>query len=257
MSGRLVTLRAMRVIDAAIARLERRDLERREFLQLGGASLAAALLAACNSQGPKSAARLLAYAERRNEIVERTIFRHTAMDHARGTAAGDRFPSYHIAKHVPVWDSARGPWSLAVSGLVAAPVRLTLDELVSLPQTRQRVDHFCVEGWNAVASWWGVRFSDLANIVRPLPQARYVDFRSFDDGYHESWDLDSAMHPQTLVAYAKDGHFLPPAYGAPARVHSPAKLGYKNTKYLTEIVFMAERNGGYWSDEGYEWYGGT
>jgi DMSO/TMAO reductase YedYZ molybdopterin-dependent catalytic subunit len=54
-----------------------------------------------------------------------------------------------------------------------------------------------------------------------------------------------------------DGRLLGPAHGAPARVHSPVKLGYKNTKYLTRIVFMPARNGGYWSDQGYEWYGGT
>ena len=47
------------------------------------------------------------------------------------------------------------------------------------------------------------------------------------------------------------------AWGAPARIYSPTKLGYKNTKYLTKIVFMPERNGGYWSDYGYEWYGGV
>ncbi|MDB4911537.1 MAG: oxidoreductase molybdopterin binding protein, partial [Gemmatimonadetes bacterium] len=78
-----------------------------------------------------------------------------------------------------------------------------------------------------------------------------------DDDYHESWDMDSAMHPQTLVAYAMDGHMLGMAHGAPARVHSPVKLGYKNTKYLTKIVFLPKRNGGYWSDQGYEWYGGV
>jgi DMSO/TMAO reductase YedYZ molybdopterin-dependent catalytic subunit len=112
-----------------------------------------------------------------------------------------------------------------------------------------------------VATFWGVRVRELVRLTQPLPQAQYVDFQSFDvDGdtpYHESWDLESATHPQTLVVYAKDGRFLSPAYGAPARVHSPVKLGYKNTKYLTRVVFMAERNGGYWTDEGYEWYGGT
>jgi len=75
--------------------------------------------------------------------------------------------------------------------------------------------------------------------------------------YHESWDVESALHPQTIVAYGKDGHLLTPAYGAPARLHSPVKLGYKNTKYLTRVVFAGERNGGYWTDQGYEWYGGT
>ncbi|HEX6252054.1 MAG TPA: molybdopterin-dependent oxidoreductase, partial [Gemmatimonadaceae bacterium] len=59
------------------------------------------------------------------------------------------------------------------------------------------------------------------------------------------------------VAYGMDGMYLGAGHGAPARLHSPVKLGYKSVKYLTRIVFMAERNGGYWSDRGYEWYAGT
>jgi DMSO/TMAO reductase YedYZ molybdopterin-dependent catalytic subunit len=129
--------------------------------------------------------------------------------------------------------------------------------LASLATQTQRVHHYCVEGWNAVAQFQGVPFSRIAAMARPDPNAGYVDFSSFDQGYHESWDVESTMHPQTLIVVAKDGVPLSPAYGAPARVHSPIKLGYKNTKYLTRITFMTERNGGYWSDEGYEWFGGT
>jgi DMSO/TMAO reductase YedYZ molybdopterin-dependent catalytic subunit len=114
-----------------------------------------------------------------------------------------------------------------------------------------------VEGWNARATWTGVRVSELARLAEPTADAHYVDFAGFDQGYHESWDLESALHPQTLIAYGMDGHLLGPGHGAPARVHSPVKLGYKNTKYLTKVVFLPARNGGYWSDRGYEWYGGT
>jgi DMSO/TMAO reductase YedYZ molybdopterin-dependent catalytic subunit len=255
--------------------------------------------------------------QRRNERVERWLFRHTAMDHARDVAAGAAFPSYHVAPAVPVWDAtADGPWALEVTGaepgLVARPLRLTLDDLQRLPRVAQRVNHYCVEGWNAVATWQGVRVRELARLAGASPAARYVDFRSFDVArpgapvddakdapggaassagsdasatpgdaphvpaggavpvrsarlgdlaagrdYHESWDVESALHPQTLVAYARDGALLPPAYGAPARLHAPVKLGYKNTKYLTRLVFRRDRNGGYWSDRGYEWYGGT
>jgi DMSO/TMAO reductase YedYZ molybdopterin-dependent catalytic subunit len=124
-------------------------------------------------------------------------------------------------------------------------------------QQRQRVEHFCVEGWTAVATFWGVPMTEIVKAAGASPEAQYVDFASFDDDYHESWDLESATHPQTMIVYAKDGQFLSPGYGAPARLHSPVKLGYKNVKYLTRISFMAERNGGYWSDRGYEWYGGT
>jgi DMSO/TMAO reductase YedYZ molybdopterin-dependent catalytic subunit len=65
------------------------------------------------------------------------------------------------------------------------------------------------------------------------------------------------MHRQTVVAYGLDGKMLGPAHGAPARLFAPVKLGYKNTKYLTRIMFLPEHNGGYWSDQGYEWYGGV
>jgi DMSO/TMAO reductase YedYZ molybdopterin-dependent catalytic subunit len=235
-------------------------MDRRKFLSAGGFSLTSAFLAACSVDRSPRVQRLLDLAERKNEGVERTLFRHSSMNSAsRGAKmAGPAFPSYFISNTVPVWDERiRGPWTLEVSGLVENPVKLTLDDLRKLPFRSQRVDHFCVEGWNAVAVWQGVRLSDIAKLVGAKPSAGYVDFQSFDDGYHESWDIDSAMHPQTLIVIAMDGHLLGMAHGAPARVHSPVKLGYKNTKYLTKIVFLPKRNGGYWSDQGYEWYGGT
>lgn len=234
-------------------------LDRRDFLALGGIA-AAAFLAACNSRGPKSAEKLLRYAERKNRGIERALFRHTSMDvvPANAFAAGNKLPSYYVSRTVPVWDEGvRGKWKLEVSGLVSNPLSLTLDDLQRLPQVSRRVNHYCVEGWTAVETWTGCAFSELAKVARVSQEAHYVDFQSFDDDYHESWDLESAMHPQTVVAYGLDGKMLEPAHGAPARVFSPIKLGYKNTKYLTRIVFLPKMNGGYWSDRGYEWYAGT
>jgi len=182
------------------------------------------------------------------------------MDRARTAAhaAGNAFPSYYVSSSLPVWDrEAHGDWLLEVGGLVERPLHLSLDDLRRMPRTSQRVNHYCVEGWTAVAEWAGVRMADLARAAGVKSEAHYVDFVSFDDDYHESWDIESALHPQTLIAYAMDGRMLEPAHGAPARLHSPIKLGYKNTKYLVRVAFLAERNGGYWSDQGYEWYGGT
>jgi DMSO/TMAO reductase YedYZ molybdopterin-dependent catalytic subunit len=234
-------------------------IDRRRFLSLSATTLSSALLAACD-KNPRSAAGLLALAERKNESLERALFRHDSMDRVPASAklTGADFPKYFVSETVPIWDTAaRGTWRLEVSGAVRRPVSLTLDELAKLPRVTQKVDHFCVEGWNARATWSGVRVSDLARLVEATADAQYVDFGGFDKSYHESWDMQSAMHPLTLVAYGMDGRMLGPAHGAPARVHSPVKLGYKNTKYLTRVVFMPERNGGYWSDQGYEWYGGT
>ena len=234
-------------------------MHRRRFLTVSAASLSSALLAACDAN-PKSAGKLLAIAESKNEGLERGIFRHDRMNRVPTSAklAGNDFPKYFISKQMPVWDPAvRGAWRLEVSGAVRTPLSLTVDDLMQLPHITQKVDHFCVEGWNARAEWTGVRVSDLSRACGMTSDAHYVDFQSFDDGYHESWDMESAMHPQTLIAYGMDGRMLGPGHGAPARVHSPIKLGYKSTKYLTKVVFMPQRNGGYWSDQGYEWYGGT
>ena len=235
-------------------------IDRRQFLSLSGSALSTALLSACDSRGPKSAERLLRYAERKNEALERALFRHTSMDApvAGARLAGSALPSYFVSKTVPVWnDAQRGTWTLEIGGMVKQPLKLTLQNLLDMPRTHHRVNHYCVEGWTAVEQWTGVRVRDLAKLAGAHDGAEYADFESFDDGYHESWDIESAMHPQTVVAYGLDGQMLGPAHGAPARVYSPTKLGYKNTKYLTRIMFLGNRTGGYWSDRGYEWYAGV
>ena len=235
-------------------------IDRRRFLALASSGISGALLAACDSRGPKGAERLLRYAERKNEVLERALFRHTSMDApvAGARLAGPALPSYFISRTVPIWDETqRGAWTLEVGGMVERPLKLTLQNLIDMPRVHHRVNHYCVEGWTAVEQWTGVPVKDLAKLAGVRAEAKYVDFESFDSGYHESWDIESAMHPQTVVAYGLDGHMLGPAHGAPARVYSPVKLGYKNTKYLTRILFLPNRTGGYWSDRGYEWYAGV
>lgn len=238
--------------------MTRPSFDRRAFLALGGASLAGLLLG-CDSRGPGAARAALKGAERRNEALERFLMRHTTMDRVAPDALlSEGVPSYYISPTVPVWDpQVRGPWSLEVTGAVERPVRLSRAELAKLPSITHRVNHYCVEGWTAVMEWTGVRVSELARLVGLEPDVAYVDFESFDSGYHESWDLESAMHSQTLIAYGAQGDWITPARGAPARLHSPVKLGYKSVKYLTRVVFLPNRTGGYWSDRGYEWYAGT
>ena len=234
-------------------------MDRRDFLSLGGAALAA-FVAACGSEGPPAAKGALEFASRKNQDVEEALFRHLTMDHVRhgGRLAGDALPRYYVSPSVPVWDpSIRGAWTLEVGGAVANPLTLDMDDLRGLPSVTHRVNHYCVEGWTALTEWTGVRVSLLAKLARPRPDAKFVDFQSFDSGYHESWDLASATHPQTLVCHAYAGAPLTPGRGAPARLHSPVKLGYKSVKYLTRIVFLPHQNGGYWTDRGYEWFAGT
>ena len=235
-------------------------MNRRRFLSVGAGSVVTATLGACNSFGPDGAKSLLEYAERKNEQLERWLFRNGSRNRVASGArlSGRAFPRYFISDRMPVWNAAeRGVWRLEVAGAVRTPLSLTLDDLVRMRSVSQKVDHFCVEGWTARAEWTGVRVSELARLAGATPDANYVDFQSFDSDYHESWDIESALHPQTIVAYGMDRRMLGPGHGAPARLHSPIKLGYKNTKYLTRVLFMPSRSGGYWSDRGYEWYAGV
>ena len=164
-------------------------LDRRTFVTITGSALSSVFLAACDSRGPKSAERLLRYAERKNEALERALFRHTAMDAPAAGArlAGSALPSYFISKTVPMWNEAqRGVWTLEIGGMVDKPMKLTLQNLVDLPRTHARVNHYCVEGWTAVEQWTGVRLADLARIAGVQKGAEYVDFDSFDETTRES-----------------------------------------------------------------------
>ncbi len=148
-------------------------------------------------------------------------------------------------------------YRLIIDGEVNNPISLSLADLQKLPFVSMVIRHVCVEGWAAIVQWGGVRLRDLFAIAKPLPQSKYVYFYSAD-GYYESWDLDSVLHPQTLMAYQKNGQPLAPENGAPLRLASPVKLGYKLSKWVTRIQFTSElgEKRGYWEDLGYEWYAG-
>jgi DMSO/TMAO reductase YedYZ molybdopterin-dependent catalytic subunit len=148
-------------------------------------------------------------------------------------------------------------WRLDVGGLVRRPTSLSLDEIQRLYELSYTVKHHCVEGWSAIATWTGVPLHVVADLVQPRPEARYVQFDSFDADYYNGWDLKSAMHPETILAYGFNDQDLMPDHGAPLRLYAPHKLGYKLTKYLTRITFTGERPGGYWEDQGYPWFGGV
>ena len=90
-------------------------------------------------------------------------------------------------------------YRLTIDGEVNRPLSLSMTDLQKLPFTDMVIRHVCVEGWAAIVQWGGVRLRDLMAIAQPSAQAKYVYFYSAD-GYYESWDLDSVMHPQTLMA---------------------------------------------------------
>ncbi len=230
---------------------------RRGFLgqALAGGGLALLGATACDSGRPHTG--FLGFMERVNDRFQRTLFDPSRL--APELPATDEtppglFPAYKIGDVYPV---APAGWALEVGGLVARPGRLSPADLQRLPRTHLRVRHHCVEGWSAVAAWDGVRVSEIARLVGVDPKARYVEFRSFEQGYYSSWDLESALHPQTILAYGMNGAPLQREYGAPLRLYSAVKLGYKMVKWVSAVSFLPVRTGGYWEDQGYEWFAGV
>jgi DMSO/TMAO reductase YedYZ molybdopterin-dependent catalytic subunit len=149
-------------------------------------------------------------------------------------------------------------FTLMVDGEVKFPMELSLAALKNIPFTSVIMQHVCVEGWAAVVQWGGLRLRDLAKMVQPKDSAKYVLFQSADK-YTESWDLASAIHPQTLLAYQMNGAPIPDDNGAPIRLAAPIKLGYKQSKWVTKVTFASQipKGGkGYWEEQGYEWFGG-
>jgi DMSO/TMAO reductase YedYZ molybdopterin-dependent catalytic subunit len=158
-------------------------------------------------------------------------------------------------------------WRLAIGGLVAAPSRFSLASLRAMPSRTQITRHDCVEGWSAIGKWTGVPLGDLMHQVQPSPGAKYAVFycADLDDqgvAYYESMALEDLYHPQTILAYELNDKPLDVPHGAPIRLRFERQLGYKHAKYVTaiELVDSLARigggKGGYWEDQGYEWYAG-
>ena len=158
-------------------------------------------------------------------------------------------------------------WSLQVDGLVAAPRSFTLAELRAMDGRTQITRHDCVEGWSAIGKWKGVKLSSILDAVKPAANARYVVFHcadAMDDGsqYYESIDFDDALHAQTILAYDLNDKPLPVGNGAPIRLRVERQLGYKQAKYIMRLQVVESfaalfgGKGGYWEDQGYEWYAG-
>jgi DMSO/TMAO reductase YedYZ molybdopterin-dependent catalytic subunit len=241
-----------------------RRLDRRDFLRLGLVAGPVTLAAACGwDGGPALQPRLRSFSRVNDWIGEHVFHSNGRLAPTYPASMRTRdFPHYFVTRPMAPTLETAAPWSLEVGGLVRKPTRLTMEMIQQLPRITYTVKHHCVEGWTAIGTWTGTPLSGILAMVEPTNLASYLRLDSFDRDpsgrqYYNGWDLESAMHPQTILAYAFNDQPLRPERGAPLRLYSPVKLGYKLTKYLTRITFTRERPGGYWEDVGYPWLGGV
>jgi DMSO/TMAO reductase YedYZ molybdopterin-dependent catalytic subunit len=243
----------------------RRPLSRRRLLQYIGLAGAGLSLGGCSPNGkafslfsplnPHSDGLRTTF-EPLNQRIEEIIFKsQTPAPEFSVSAIEPNALLVNTYDATPLIDPTT--YKLVIDGAVNNPLKLGLADLKSMPLTSMVIRHICVEGWSAIVQWGGVRLYDLARLAQPKENARYVYFES-GDGYYESWDIASSLHPQTLLAYQKNGDTLSVDNGFPIRLASPIKLGYKQSKWVTRITFMNElpARKGYWVDDGYEWFAG-
>lgn len=247
--------------------------KRRRFLRDALALTGAVAVGGCDKLSETSwAPKILGSATALSHAAQSTLSRNAlATEYSEADISPVFRPNGSTNPQAPAYrelvaNDFRG-YQLEVGGLVANPLSLSLAALQKLPTRTQITRHDCVEGWSVIGKWTGVQLSHVLNMAQPAKAARYVVFRCFDamdDGteYYESLGFDDAYHPQTLLAWALNGKTLPIPNGAPLRLRVPRQLGYKQAKYLRRIDLVASLkgieggNGGYWEDQGYQWYAG-
>ncbi len=229
-----------------------RRVTRRELLTLSPLLLLGAFAV------PSWRDRLLEAGMTWSDTASGLVFRrgHLAASHPDADVAPfEQFPynGYDVLEPTIDFDK----WTLTVSGAVARPGQYTLEQIRALPRMVHNTRHVCVEGWDVVGRFAGARLGEFLSMVGAEPGARFLTVTCADD-YYESLDIETALHPQSLLCYEMYDRPLDAGHGAPLRLNLPAKLGYKQAKYLMTLdvthVLPARRS--YWGDQGYSWYGG-
>lgn len=248
---------------------------RRKFLRNLCMVASGALVTGCDRLSSKPGfTQVLTAAERLNRTLHHALASRKSM--AQEFSEADLSPYFRSngtdnpddPNYQALVRNAFADWQLQVDGLVERPARLSLAQLRAMPSRTQITRHDCVEGWSAIGKWKGVPLSEVLTLAQPRATARYIVFHCADPmdaagtRYYESIDMEDAYHPQTILAYELNGSALPIANGAPLRVRIERQLGYKMAKYINRIEAVESfehiggGRGGYWEDDGYEWYAG-
>lgn len=156
-------------------------------------------------------------------------------------------------------------YRLRVNGLVDHPVELSLADLKALPHHEQITQHYCIQGWSAIAKWGGVSMRTIVDLVQPRPEAKWVLFYSIAEGsdggiYYDAQPIEQMGSELTMLAYEMNDEPLSFGHGAPLRLRNELQLGFKHVKWLKGVEFVAHFSevgsgtGGYNNDHEYFGY---
>jgi DMSO/TMAO reductase YedYZ molybdopterin-dependent catalytic subunit len=232
------------------------DPMRRNFLR-GAASLGAlTLLTGCDIIDGDTAEGVLRKISAFNDRAQAALFSQSKLAPTYPESTITRpfpFNAYYDEDEAPEVDG--NTYKLEVAGLVENKKPWTLDALHALPEVSQITRHICVEGWSAIGSWQGTPLSEFLKRIGADTRAKYVWFKCAE-GYTNTIDMPTALHPQTQMTFKYDNKILPRAYGFPMKIRIPTKLGFKNPKYVVAMEVTNTDKGGYWENQGYNWFSG-
>ena len=232
------------------------DRSRRLFLRNAASLGGLAFLTGCDITDGVSAEKSLRKISEFNDWVQARLFNPNRLAPSYPDSAVTRpfpFNAYYAETAAPDVDEDR--YRLILDGLVANKQPWTLEQLSALPQETQITRLVCVEGWSAIGKWTGVPLRNFLERIGADRTAKYVHFVCAE-GYSSSIDMPTALHPQTQMTLAFDGNTLPTRLGFPLRIRIPTKLGFKNPKHVIGMAVLNNYTGGYWEDQGYNWFSG-
>jgi len=232
------------------------DINRRGLLR-GVVSLGAlTMLTGCDVSEIDSVQKALRAVSAWNDGVQETIFRrnHLAPTFSPSEVAKPpRFNAYYPIEDVKPVDGAT--WTLELAGRIEDKRPWTAQRLYNLPEEEIIIRHVCVEGWDYIGQWSGPNLRDFLQRIGADLTAKYVSCICADD-YTESIDMQSALHPQTILATKYAGATIGDPFGYPLRLRTATKLGYKNAKWIKAIEVTNDFRDTYWSERGFNWYAG-
>ena len=232
-------------------------IERRLFLRQSLSLGALTMLSGCDLGDNKSVQTVLDAMSRWNDGAQGLLFSKTRLAKTYTEAdITDPFPfnAFYSEEEAPEIDGST--YRLQLSGKIENKKSWSVSDLRKLPQESQITRHICVEGWSAIGQWSGVPFHHFLDVIGADKTAKYVGFKCADK-YYTSIDMPTALHPQTIIALDWRHDELPTKYGYPMKLRIPTKLGFKNPKHIVEIFVTNDYPGGYWEDQGYNWYSGS
>jgi len=203
----------------------------------------------------------LAHPEKYKQYIEDVdLWEYRSTDNPQDVAQAPEQPNPKVRPGESLHDAAI-PKTSSMDTTRTPGIVLSLDDLRALPFTQQVTQFKCIEGWSQITSFGGARFADFLKAYPPqlnpdgsLP--RYVTMETANGVFSSGLDFATLLHPQTLLCYQINGRPLSPGHGAPLRLATPLKYGYKQIKQLAKITYTNHRAVDFWETRGYDWFAG-